>query len=80
MKARVTIMPKRNVLDPQGKAVVRAIHQIGTETVRDARVGKVIELDIAGNDAERIRPKLEEICRDLLSNPVIEDYHLEFEK
>ncbi len=80
MRARVTIMPKRNVLDPQGKAVVRAIHQIGMEIVRDARVGKIVEIEIAGNDAESVRPKLEEICRDLLSNPVIEDYRLEFEK
>ncbi|NUN94177.1 MAG: phosphoribosylformylglycinamidine synthase subunit PurS [Verrucomicrobiae bacterium] len=80
MRARVTIMPKRNVLDPQGKAVVRAIHQIGMEIVHDARVGKIVEIEIAGNDAESVRPKLEEICRDLLSNPVIEDYRLEFEK
>ncbi|MCC7519254.1 MAG: phosphoribosylformylglycinamidine synthase subunit PurS [Verrucomicrobiae bacterium] len=80
MKARVTVMPKKTVLDPQGKTVAKAIRHLGMERVTEARVGKVIELEIEGGETNEARRKLEEICRDLLSNPVIEDYRLEIEK
>jgi phosphoribosylformylglycinamidine synthase len=80
MKARVTVMPKKTVLDPQGKTVAQAIRHLGMERVTGARVGKFIELEIEDGDAEATRRKLEGICRDLLSNPVIEDYRLEIEK
>ncbi len=80
MKARVTIMPKKTVLDPQGKTVAQAIRHLGMECVLEARVGKFIELEIEGTHVETVRQKLEGICRDLLSNPVIEDYKLEIEK
>ncbi len=79
MKARITVTPKKTVLDPQGKAVVTAIQHLGMDCVRDARVGKYIELDISGENVELTQKKLAEICRDLLSNPVIEDYVLEVE-
>ena len=80
MKARVTVMPKKTVLDPQGKTVAQAIRHLGMECVREVRVGKLIELEIEGTNMQTTRQKLEGICRDLLSNPVIEDYHLEIEK
>ncbi len=74
MKAKVIVMPKQSVLDPQGVAVRDAIHHHGLPTVKTARVGKVIELELDGSETEA---QLHEVCRDLLSNPVIEDYHLE---
>ncbi len=80
MKARIVVTPKKTVLDPQGKVVANAIQQLGMQCVSEARVGKYIELDISGENLELTRQKLDGICKDLLSNPVIEDYRLELEK
>jgi phosphoribosylformylglycinamidine synthase len=74
MKAKVIVMPKQSVLDPQGVAVRDAIHHHGLPDVKSARVGKIIELELDGSESEA---QLHDVCRDLLSNPVIEDYHLE---
>ena len=74
MKAKVIVMPKQSVLDPQGVAVRDAIHQHGLPAVKSARVGKLIELELEGTESEA---QLHALCRDLLSNPVIEDYRLE---
>ena len=73
MKVHVVVMPKQSVLDPQGVAVKNALRDLGLDTVDSVRVGKFLELEFktAPDDA-----KLEEICRDLLSNPVIEDYSI----
>lgn len=71
MKVRVVVMPKRSVLDPQGVAVRNALKDIGLQTVESVRVGKVLELEFTSAPDEQ---RLDEICRDLLSNPVIEDY------
>jgi phosphoribosylformylglycinamidine synthase subunit PurS len=79
MKARILVTPKKTVLDPQGKAVAQAIRHLGMDCVQEARVGKYIELNIEGQNKDLTRQKLEGICKDLLSNPVIEDYHLELE-
>jgi phosphoribosylformylglycinamidine synthase len=76
MKVRVLVTPKKNVLDPQGVAVQQAISHMGFEAVAGARVGKVIELELTEDPALHT-DKLHEICRDLLSNPVVEDYELE---
>ncbi len=79
MKARVTVMPKKSVLDPQGVAVREAVAHHGFPQVKSVRIGKFmeIEIDAAGENAEA---RLHEICRDLLSNPVIEDYELQIER
>jgi phosphoribosylformylglycinamidine synthase len=76
MKANVIVMPKQSVLDPQGVAVRDAIHHHGFSAVKQARVGKLIELELDGTHSEA---QLHEVCRDLLSNPVIEDYRLEIQ-
>ncbi len=76
MKAQVIVMPKQTVLDPQGVAVRDAIHHHGVPAVKAARVGKLIELELDGTQTEA---QLHEVCRDLLSNPVIEDYRLEIQ-
>ena len=73
MKAQVIVMPKQSVLDPQGVAVCQAIHHHGVTAVKSARVGKFIELELDGSESEQT---LHGLCRDLLSNPVIEDYRL----
>jgi len=78
MKAKVTVMPKKSVLDPQGVAVRDAVALHGFSEVATVRIGKLIELEIEGSPANA-RERLKEICSDLLSNPVIEDYTLEIE-
>ena len=77
MKAIVTVTPKKSILDPQGEAVRKAIHHLGMGCVESVRVGKHIELDISGTDVEKTRAKLDQVAKDLLSNPVIEDYQIE---
>ena len=76
MKAKVIVLPKQSILDPQGVAVRDAVQHHGLPAVKSARVGKVIELELEGAFSE---DQLHEVCRDLLSNPVIEDYHLSVE-
>ncbi|MBJ7258559.1 MAG: phosphoribosylformylglycinamidine synthase subunit PurS [Chthoniobacterales bacterium] len=76
MKIRVTVLPKPSVLDPQGVAVAGAMRHLGWDNPGRVRVGKVIEIESPQGrpDEEQLRT----ICRDLLSNPVIEDYSIEF--
>ncbi len=76
MKAIVTVMPKKSVLDPQGVAVRTAVHQLGLNEVDAIRIGKHLEIALS-DTSDATLARLHEICRDLLSNPVIEDYHLE---
>ena len=76
MKVKVIVTPKETVLDPQGAAVREAMQHLGFSAARDVRIGRYLEIDLEG-DAAAQEPKLRELCRDLLSNPVIEDYRLE---
>ena len=75
MKVHVIVMPKQSVLDPQGVAVRNALKDVGLDTVESVRVGKFLELEFRSPPAEM---KLEEVCRDLLSNPVIEEYTIQY--
>lgn len=76
-KARVYITYKEGILDPQGKTVLRALESLGYEEVGEVRVGKYMELELAGDDRERLEERLGEMCEKLLANPIIEDYDLE---
>jgi phosphoribosylformylglycinamidine synthase subunit PurS len=77
-KARVYVTLKRGVLDPQGSAVNRALHAMGYGEVSDVRLGKYIEvtIDEQAPEAEE-RRRLEEMCKKLLANTVIEDFRIE---
>ena len=75
MNAKVIVMPKAAVLDPQGNAVRDAMRHLGMPEVRSVRIGKYMEIEIEGQDGE-LESRLHQLCRDLLSNPVIEDYEL----
>lgn len=75
MNAKVIVMPKATVLDPQGNAVRDAMRHLGMPEVRSVRIGKYMEIEIEGKNGE-LESRLRELCRDLLSNPVIEDYEL----
>ena len=75
MKMKVIVTPKAAVLDPQGAAVRDAMQHLGMPEVRSVRVGKYLEIEVDGS-GDGIEPRLHQLCRDLLSNPVIEDYEL----
>ncbi len=77
MKARVHITLKNGVLDPQGKAVEHALHGHGFKNVADVRQGKFIELTIAETDKAKAKSSIEEMCRKLLANTVIENFSVE---
>ena len=74
MKVRVHVSLKPGVLDPQGRAVHHALEGLGFTGVEDVRVGRLIELDVADSTSDRA---LEEMCRKLLANMVIENYRIE---
>jgi phosphoribosylformylglycinamidine synthase len=77
MKARVTVTLKAGVLDPQGKAIGSALHGLGFGEVGEVRAGKLIELELDAADPAAARARVEEMCRRLLANTVIEDYAIE---
>ncbi|WP_019832212.1 phosphoribosylformylglycinamidine synthase subunit PurS [Sphingomonas sp. PR090111-T3T-6A] len=74
MKTRVIVTLKSGVLDPQGKAVHHALAGLGFGGVNDVRVGKIVELDLADGTSEA---EIDEMCRKLLANTVIENYRIE---
>jgi len=77
VKAKVHITLKPGVLDPQGRAIARALDQLGFDGVGDVRQGKYIELDIAETDPARARAHVEAMCAKLLANTVIENYAID---
>ena len=77
MKARVVVMLKKSVLDPQGQAVSRALTMLGFDEVKEVRLGKLIELELADGDPKKARERLAAMCEKLLANLVIEDYRIE---
>ena len=80
MKARVTVTLKNGVLDPQGKAIANAVGSLGIDGVGDVRQCKYIEVELNETDPARARATLERMCRELLANPVIENYRYELEE
>lgn len=77
MKARVQVTLKNGVLDPQGKAIHHALETLGFEGVRNARQGKVIDLELDEMNEEMARQDIDRMCRRLLANTVIENYTIE---
>ena len=77
MKARVTVMLKNGVLDPQGEAVRHALGTLGFSGVNGVRQGKVIELDLAEADRAKAEADVKAMCEKLLANTVIESYRVE---
>ena len=75
VKVNVIVKPKEAVLDPQGNAVRDAMRHLGMPEVRSVRIGKYMEINVDGEDVD-LEKRLRSLCRDLLSNPVIEDYEL----
>ena len=77
IKARIHVSLKPGVLDPQGKAIGNALQGLGFAGIGEVRQGKLIELDLADSDPAAARARVEDMRRQLLANPVIENYAIE---
>jgi phosphoribosylformylglycinamidine synthase len=77
MKARVYVTPKTTVLDPQGQTIRGALNGLGHHSISDVRQGKFFEIEVNGDRQAAVK-EMDQIARDVLSNPVIEDYRVEF--
>lgn len=73
-KAHINIMPLKELLDPQGKAVTASMTNIGLPQIENVRIGKHIHLDITADNEEAARAKVDEACRKLLANQIMESY------
>ncbi len=78
MRATVLVRPKPGILDPQGQAVESSLRHLGFAVV-DARVGKLVELEVETDDVAEARSQLERMCEQLLANPLIESYEIELQ-
>ncbi|HWE81615.1 MAG TPA: phosphoribosylformylglycinamidine synthase subunit PurS [Gaiellaceae bacterium] len=78
MKATVLVRPKTGILDPQGQAVESSLRHLGF-SVADARVGRLVELEVEAADATEARAQVERMCEQLLANPLIESYEIELQ-
>ena len=76
MRATVLVRPKKGILDPQGEAVERSLRQLGF-SVGDARVGRVIDLEVDADSTAEARAQVERMCERLLANPLIESYEID---
>jgi len=75
MRATVLVRPKPGILDPQGEAVESSLRQLGF-SVEEARVGRVVDLELEDGDPAQARAELERMCEQLLANPLIESYEI----
>ena len=77
MKAKVSVTLRRGILDPQGQAVLHALGSLGYSGVKNVRMGKLLELDLATNDKASAEAEVKTMCERLLANTIIEDYRIE---
>lgn len=80
MKARVYVTLKKTVLDPQGQTIRQALAGLGYQSIKEVRQGKVFELELDGLSCEQARQQVERVARDVLTNPVIEEFRCELEE
>jgi len=76
-KVSVYVTPKSGILDPQGATIERTLPALGFDGVHNIRVGRFITLDVEGDDAQVVRKNVDDMCRRLLANLIIEDYRFE---
>ena len=76
MKATILVRPKQGILDPQGQAVEGSLKQLGF-AISDARVGRLVDLELEAATVAEARAELERMCEQLLANPLIESYEIE---
>lgn len=76
-QAEITVMPLKEILDPQGKAVTGSMKNLGLEEIQNVRIGKHITLEIEAADETSAKAKVDEACKKLLANLIMESYHFE---
>jgi phosphoribosylformylglycinamidine synthase len=79
VRATVLVRPKPGILDPQGQAVESSLRHLGFE-VNDARVGRLVDVDVATDDEAEALAQIERMCEQLLTNPLIESYEIELDR
>jgi phosphoribosylformylglycinamidine synthase PurS subunit len=79
MKVTVTIDRRPEIADPEGTTVERALHDLGFTDVSSVRMDRIIHLEVEGDDPADVRTRVEEMCRQLLANPVLEDFAVDVE-
>ena len=77
MRVTVTIDRRPEIADPEGTTVRRALHDLGFTEAKEVRMDRVIHMDVSGNDPTEVKARVEEMCRQLLANPVLEDFSVE---
>jgi phosphoribosylformylglycinamidine synthase len=77
MKVTVEITRRPEIADPQGTTIQRALHDLGHNEVMSVRVDRVIHLEVEGEDPDRVQARVEDMCREMLANPVLEDFTVE---
>jgi len=78
LKISVTVTLKKDVLDPQGKVINQTIKNMGYDNITNVRQGKFFEIELSENDKEKAKKIIDEICKKLLTNVMIEDYRINF--
>lgn len=79
MRVTVTIDRRPEIADPEGTTVRRALHDLGFTEAITVRMDRVIHMDVQGDDPDEVRTRVEDMCRQLLANPVLEDFSVEVE-
>ena len=79
-RVEVRVVPRPGLLDPEGKAILNALHSLDYEKVRDVRVGKLIYLYLDANSSDEARGRAQAMCERLLANPVTEDFQIEVQE
>jgi phosphoribosylformylglycinamidine synthase len=80
MRVTVTIDRRPEIADPEGTTVLRALHELGFTEARSVRMDRVIHMDVEGDDPAELKARVEDMCRRLLANPVLEDFSVEVEQ
>jgi phosphoribosylformylglycinamidine synthase len=80
VKVTVTIDRRPEIADPEGTTVKRALHELGFTETTAVRMDRVIHMEVDGDDPQEVKTRVEEMCRQLLANPVIEDFTVEVER
>jgi phosphoribosylformylglycinamidine synthase len=79
-KAKIKVTLRNTILDPQGKTIENSLHTLGFNTISDTRIGKYLEMNVASDKESEARNIVENACKKLLANPVMEDYEFELIK
>ena len=80
LEAKISVTLKKTVADPQGLTVKHALDSLSYNEVEEVRIGKLVTLRLRTKDLDKAKKRLDEMCKDLLSNPIIEDYSIELKE